>query len=316
MASSLRYTSFALLLLLSLTSTAQLTTNFYSTSCSKLFSTIKPVVQSAITKEKRIGASLLRLFFHDCFVNGCDGSLLLDDTANFTGEKNAVPNKKSVRGFNVIDKIKSAVERACPGVVSCADILAVTARDSVVILGGPNWNVKLGRRDARTASLSAANNNIPQPTFNLSRLVSSFSAKGLSAQEMVALAGAHTIGQAKCTSFRARIYNESNIDSSFAQLRRKKCRISSRNNSLAPIDLQTPTFFDNNYYKNLINLKGLLHSDQQLFSNGSTDSQVRKYVAQPATFSSDFVAAMIKMGDISPLTGSNGEIRKKCRKIN
>lgn len=60
--------------------------------------------------------------------------MLLDDTSNFTGEKKAVPNNNSVRGFEVIDKIKSAVEKACPGVVSCADILAITARDSVVIV--------------------------------------------------------------------------------------------------------------------------------------------------------------------------------------
>ncbi|KAL3834777.1 hypothetical protein ACJIZ3_009513 [Penstemon smallii] len=300
-------------------SSAQLSTNFYSKSCPNLFTTVKSVVNSAIQNEARMGASLLRLFFHDCFVNGCDGSILLDDTSSFTGEKRALPNLNSVRGFNVVDNIKSAVEKACPGVVSCADILAVASRDSVVILGGPNWNVKLGRRDARRASLTAANNNIPPPTSNLNALISSFNSLGLSTKDMVALSGAHTIGQARCTSFRARIYNETNnLDSSLAQTRRGNCpRVAGvGDNNLAPLDLQTSTAFDNNYFRNLVNRRGLLHSDQQLFNGGSTDSIVRTYSNNANTFTSDFVAAMIKMGDIRPLTGSNGEIRKNCRRLN
>ncbi|KAL6126822.1 hypothetical protein ACLB2K_074867 [Fragaria x ananassa] len=288
------------------TSTAQLSSKFYSKSCPRLFSTVKSTVQAAIRNEPRMGASLLRLHFHDCFVNGCDGSVLLDDTANFTGEKNAVPNKNSVRGFNVIDNIKSAVENVCPGVVSCADILAITARDSVAILGGPSWNVKLGRRDARTASQAAANSSIPPPTSNLNQLISRFNALGLSTKDMVALSGSHTIGQARCTTFRARVYNETNnLESSLAQTRKSNCprTTGSGDNNLAPLDLQSPTAFDNNYYKNLIKNRGLLHSDQQLFLNGgSTDSIVRGYSSSQSTFTSDFAAAMIKMGNINPLT--------------
>ncbi|GLT88544.1 hypothetical protein SLE2022_065640 [Rubroshorea leprosula] len=316
--SSCSFVTLAVLVLLFGSTSAQLSTNFYSSSCPKLFSTVKSTVQSAISKEARMGASLLRLFFHDCFVNGCDGSILLDDTSSFTGEKNAAPNKNSVRGFDVVDNIKSAVEKVCPGVVSCADILAITARDSVEILGGPSWNVKLGRRDARTASQAAANNSIPPPTSSLNQLISSFSAVGLSTRDVVALSGSHTIGQARCTSFRARIYNETNIDPSFARTRQGNCprNSGSGDNNLAPLDLQTPTAFDNNYFKNLLNRRGLLHSDQQLFNGGSTDSIVRTYTNNPSTFLSDFVAGMIKMGDISPLTGSKGEIRKNCRRVN
>ncbi|KAL6980811.1 peroxidase [Sarracenia purpurea var. burkii] len=290
-------------------SSAQLSTSFYSKSCPNLFTTVNSVVKSAISKEARMGASLLRLFFHDCFVNGCDGSILLDDTANFTGEKRAAPNLNSVRGFDVVDNVKSAVENVCPGVVSCADILAITSRDSVVILG---------RRDARTASQAAANNSIPPPTSNLTSLISFFNRVGLSTKEMVALSGSHTIGQARCTSFRAHVYNETNIDASFAQTRQSSCpsATGSGDNNLAPLDFQTPTVFDNNYYKNLQNRRGLLHSDQQLFNGGSTDSIVNKYSSSQSTFNSDFVNAMLKMGNISPLTGSNGEIRKNCRKIN
>ncbi|XXG85960.1 hypothetical protein AAC387_Pa11g0955 [Persea americana] len=309
---------FSLLVVFLGSSSAQLSTSYYSKTCPNVFSAVKSTVQSAISNERRIGASLLRLHFHDCFVNGCDGSILLDDTSSFTGEKTAVPNNRSARGFEVVDKIKSAVEKVCPGVVSCADILAIASRDSVVTLGGPTWKVKLGRRDARTASRSAANTNIPPPTSNLNRLISSFSSKGLSAKDMVALSGSHTIGLARCTSFRNRIYNETNIDSSFARTRQSNCprAAGSGDNNLAPLDLQTPTAFNNDYYQNLINRRGLLHSDQQLFNGGSTDSQVRAYYNSPSSFNADFAVAMIKMGDVSPLTGSRGEVRKNCRRVN
>ncbi|KAK1355018.1 Peroxidase [Heracleum sosnowskyi] len=138
-------------------SSAQLRLDFYSDSCPKVSRIVNKEVQRALMNELRIGASLLRLFFHDCFVNGCDGSILLDDTSSFTGEKRAAPNFNSVRVFEVIiDTIKTAVESHCSGIVSCADILAIAARDSVTLLGGPNWRVLLRRRDAMTASQLAA----------------------------------------------------------------------------------------------------------------------------------------------------------------
>jgi peroxidase len=134
---------------------------------------------------------------------------------------------------------------------------------------------------------------------------------------MYLIPGSHTIGQARCLVFRDRIYNETNIDSSFAKLRQDQCpRNTGGRKNLAPLDLQTPTAFDNNYYKNLIKEKGLLHSDQILYNGGSTDSLVKTYSNNAETFNEDFVAAMIKMGDIEPLTGSSGEIRKNCRKAN
>ncbi|GMH10006.1 hypothetical protein Nepgr_011847 [Nepenthes gracilis] len=295
---------------------AQLSSTYYDSSCPKALSTIESGVKSAIRKETRMGASLLRLHFHDCFVNGCDGSVLLDDTANFTGEKTAAPNLNSLRGFNVIDTIKASVEKVCPGVVSCADILAVVARDSVVRLGGQSWTVLLGRRDSTTASLSAANADIPAPTLDLSGLISSFSNKGLTEDEMVALSGAHTIGLARCVTFRSRIYNETNIKSSYAASLKKICPTSGGGNNTAPLDITSPFIFDNAYFKDLIKLEGLLHSDQQLYNNGSADSQVLKYSSSPSTFSTDFGNAMIKMGNLSPLTGSEGQIRTNCRKVN
>ena len=132
------------------------------------------------------------------------------------------------------------------------------------------------------------------------------------------LLGAHTIGKARCVSVRTRIYNDTNIDSSFAEAKQKKCPSinGSGDNNVEVLDLKTPIHFDNKYFKNLIKKKGLLHSDQVLFNGGSTDSLVQTYSENDKAFESDFVAAMIKMGNIKPLTGSKGEIRKKCGRPN
>uniref|UniRef100_A0ACD5ZWP9 Uncharacterized protein n=1 Tax=Avena sativa TaxID=4498 RepID=A0ACD5ZWP9_AVESA len=296
---------------------AQLSTGFYSHSCPDMLTAVRSALHPAIARERRVGASILRLFFHDCFVQGCDASLLLDDAPGFQGEKNATPNKNSARGFEVIDAVKAAVEKACPGIVSCADVLAAAAEESVVFLGGPSWEVKMGRRDSTTASFNGANNDIPPPTSGLANLTSLFAAKGLSQKDMVALSGAHTIGLARCTNFRDHIYNDTDIDAGFAKSRQSDCprATGSGDNNLAPLDLQTPTVFENAYYKNLVQKRALLHSDQELFNGGAADAQVREYVGSQDTFFRDFVAGMIKMGDVAPLTGSNGQIRKNCRRI-
>ncbi|XP_021297004.1 peroxidase P7-like [Herrania umbratica] len=294
----------------------KLSSKYYSSTCPEVLAIVEARVRAAIKKEARMGASLLRLHFHDCFVNGCDGSILLDDNANFIGEKTAAPNNKSVRGFDVVDDIKSKVEKACPGVVSCADILAIAARDSTVMLGGPSWKVKLGRRDSTTASRAAANNSIPAPTFNISRLLSSFAAQGLSLKDLVALSGSHTIGLARCTSFRTHIYNDSNIDASFAKSLQRKCPKTGKDNVHQPLDFQTPTSFDNLYFHNLLKMKGLLRSDQELFNGSSADCLVKRYAADTFAFFQAFAKSMIKMGNIKPLTGRSGEIRTNCRKVN
>uniref|UniRef100_A0ACD5ZX61 Uncharacterized protein n=1 Tax=Avena sativa TaxID=4498 RepID=A0ACD5ZX61_AVESA len=295
---------------------AQLSPSFYSKSCPKLAGIVRSGMASAVQKEKRMGASILRLFFHDCFVNGCDGSILLDDTSSLTGEKNAGPNKNSARGFEVIDAIKTQVEASCKATVSCADILALAARDGVNLLGGPTWNVPLGRKDSRTASQSAANSNLPGPDSGLATLVSMFGNKNLSPQDMTALSGAHTVGRSQCQFFRNRIYNERNVNASFAALRKQTCPLSGGDGNLAPFDVQTADGFDNAYYQNLVAQRGLLHSDQELFNGGSQDALVRTYSNTPTRFSTDFVTAMVKMGNLLPSSGTRTEIRLNCRKPN
>ncbi|KAJ7961114.1 Peroxidase [Quillaja saponaria] len=295
---------------------AQLSPTFYDTSCPGALKVIREEVAAAIRKEKRMGASLLRLHFHDCFVIGCDGSVLLDDTPTFTGEKTAFPNVNSLRGFDVIDKIKSRLESECPGIVSCADILTVAAKDSVNILGGNGWVVPLGRRDSTTASRDIANTDLPGPNLNLSGLAAAFSKKGFNVEELVTLSGAHTFGQARCRFFKNRIYNESNVNPIFAARLKRNCPPTGGDDNLGNLDALTPTAFDNAYYVDLKLKAGLFHSDQQLFNGGPTDHQVFVYSVNPFKFKKDFAKTMVKMGNLSPLTGLNGQIRTSCRSIN
>ncbi|WMV54934.1 hypothetical protein MTR67_048319 [Solanum verrucosum] len=261
-------------------------------------------------------ASLIRLHFYDCFVQGCNASILLDETPTIVSEKTALPNLGSARGYSIIEDAKRELEKTCPGIVSCADILAVVARDASTLVGGPSWTVKLGRRDSTTASHTLAETDLPGPFDPLSGLISGFANKGLTTRDMIALSGAHSIGQAQCFLFRDRIYNNgTHIDAEFASTRRRQCPQEDQNGNLAPLDLVTPNQLDNNYYKSLIQRKALLQSDQVLLSGGSTDSIVTEYTNNPRTFASDFAAAMIKMGDISPLS-QNGIIRTVCGAIN
>ncbi|KAK1603268.1 hypothetical protein QYE76_018124 [Lolium multiflorum] len=303
--------SLALLVALAATAaSAQLSSTFYDTSCPRALATIKSGVAAAVSSNPRMGASLLRLHFHDCFVNGCDASVLLSGN-----EQNAPANAGSLFGFGVIDNIKTQLEGICKQTVSCADILTVAARDSVVALGGPSWTVPLGRRDSTSATGNTG--DLPGPGSSLAQLQAAFAKKNLNTVDMVALSGAHTIGRAQCQNFRSRIYGgDTNINAAFATSLKANCPQSGGNGNLAALDATTANAFDNAYYTNLLSQKGLLHSDQVLFNNGSTDNTVRNFASSAAAFSSAFATAMVKMGNISPLTGTQGQIRLSCSKVN
>lgn len=304
---------------------AQLSPTFYQNTCPNVTSIVGQVIQQALQTDSRIAASLLRLHFHDCFVNGCDGSVLLNDTANFTGEQTAGPNNNSIRGFGVVDNIKTAVENACNGTVSCADILAIAAEQSVSMSSGPSWTVQLGRRDSTTASSSLPNTALPGPTDSLSTIITKFQNVGLSVTDVVALSGGHTFGRGRCTVFSARLYNfngtgnpDPTLNSSYLSTLQSTCPQNGNANTLTSFDPGTPDTFDNNYFINLQNKMGLLQSDQELFSTSgaSTISTVNEYSSSQSDFFSNFSNSMINMGNISPLTGTSGEIRLSCGKVN
>lgn len=103
---------------------------FYSRTCPRAELIVKQTVEAHFNSNPSVAPGLLRMHFHDCFVQGCDASVLIDGANT---EKTAAPNR-GLRGWEVIDDAKTKLEAACPGVVSCADILALAARDSVVLV--------------------------------------------------------------------------------------------------------------------------------------------------------------------------------------
>lgn len=90
--------------------------------------------------------------------------------------------------------------------------------------------------------------------------------------------------------------------------------------TVVALDKSSRDSFDNHYFQNLVNGKGLLQSDQMLYSDdlasSTTKTIVQSYSKNPSLFFTEFANSMIKMGNVSPLTGSNGQVRINCRVVN
>ncbi|GMH24183.1 hypothetical protein Nepgr_026026 [Nepenthes gracilis] len=294
--------------------------DFYSETCPEAESTVREVIKEAMIREPRNAASVMRLQFHDCFVNGCDASLLLDDTPNMIGEKLALSNINSLRSFEVIDEAKEALEKKCPETVSCADIVIMAARDAVALSGGPDWEVKLGRKDSLTASQVESDNIMPSPRANASYLINLFDKFNLSVKDLVALSGSHSIGKARCFSVVYRLYNQSGsgrpdpaMEPSFRERLNKLCPRDGDQNVTGDLD-STPTVFDNQYFKDLVLGRGFLNSDQTLYTFAATRKWVVKFSEDEVGFFDAFVEGMLKLGDLR--SGRPGEIRSNCRVVN
>ncbi|KAK6939310.1 hem peroxidase [Dillenia turbinata] len=282
------------LLVSSVYSAKALSSNYYDHTCPQAESMVSRTVKKAMLSDKTVPAALLRMHFHDCFIRvtpfclafllGCDASVLLNSTSKNQAEKDGPPNI-SLHAFYVIDIAKEEIEASCPGVVSCADILAFAARDAVSLSGGPTWDVPKGRLDGR---ISKANDTLqlPFPTFNISQLQQSFAQRGLSLDDLVAL-------------------------SEFAASLQSVCPMHNKvKNAGANMDT-TPVAFDNGYFELLLQGKSLFSSDQALLTNPKTKALVSKYACSQEEFEKAFVKAMIRM---SSITGGE-EIRRHCRVV-
>lgn len=289
--------------------------SFYHSSCPNLQSLIRKHLHKVFSDDIGLAAGLLRLHFHDCFVQGCDGSVLLDGSASGPSEKEAPPNLSlRAEAFKVIEELRSLVHRHCGSVVSCADIAALAARDAVVLSGGPEYEVPLGRRDGLTfATRNATLENLPAPTSNASVILESLAIKGFDPTDVVALSGGHTIGISHCASFTNRLYPNQDpvMEETFADNLKLTCPTANTDNTTV-LDIRTPNLFDNKYYVDLVNRQGLFTSDQDLFTDKRTKEIVSEFAENQNLFFEKFAEAMVKMGQLGVLTGNNGEIRGNC----
>ncbi|KAL1289613.1 hypothetical protein HN51_058022 [Arachis hypogaea] len=296
---------------------------FYSRTCPRAESIVRSTVRSHVNSDPTLAAKILRMHFHDCFVQGCDGSILVSGPAT---EKTAFANL-GLRGYEIIDDAKTQLEAACPGVVSCADILALAARDSVVLSGGLSWQVPTGRRDGRVSQASDVS-NLPAPSDSVDVQKQKFAAKGLNTQDLVTLVGGHTIGTTQCQFFSNRLFNfngtaaaDPAIDPSFVSNLQALCpqNTGAAANRVA-LDTGSQFKFDSSYFSNLRNRRGILQSDQALWSDPSTKSFVQRYLGLRGflglTFNVEFGKSMVKMSNIGVKTGTDGEIRKICSAFN
>ncbi|CAI0404149.1 unnamed protein product [Linum tenue] len=271
--------SLALLLITIPASRAMLDSHYYDQTCPQAEAIILQTVRNASIYDPKVPARLLRMFFHDCFI------------------------RVSVRSFYVIDDAKAKLEMACPQTVSCADVIAIAARDVVTMSGGPSWDVLKGRKDGRVSKASDTI-NLPAPTFNVSQLIQSFAKRALGVKDLVALSGGHTLGFSHCSSFQNRIRNFSsmhdvdpNMNLQLAEVLRKKCRKPHTDRSAGTFLDSTSSIFDNEYFRQLTQGKGVFGSDQALFIDDR-----------------EFAASMVKLGNVGVI--EKGEVRLKCASVN
>ncbi|KAG2619759.1 peroxidase 21-like [Panicum virgatum] len=296
---------------------------YYSASCPRAEDVVREQVAQLYDKHGNTAVSWLRALFHDCMVGSCDASLLLDTSAAAGVSEKSAPRSFGMRNFKYVDAIKAALERECPGTVSCADVLALAARDGAAALGGPRVAMRTGRLDSRVSRYDEVGRDLPNHNDSVSAVLSRFAAVGVDAEGAVALLGAHSVGRVHCFNLVGRLYPsvDAGIDPAYGAYLRGRCptadaREDTRDVAYARNDRATPMVLDNMYYKNLLARKGLLLVDQRLADDPRTAPFVARMAADNTYFHDRFAAALLTMSENNPLAADEGEVRRDCRFVN
>ncbi|XP_020080605.1 peroxidase 16-like [Ananas comosus] len=297
---------------------AQLDPNYYANICPNLENLVRGAVVKMMSQTPVAAPATLRLFFHDCFVMGCDASIMIISSDGSDEWRNPADFSLKAEGFETVLAAKAAVDGdlQCTNKVSCADILALATRDVVSLSGGPTWPVELGRYDGKVSLGSDV--VLPSPDFNLDQLNGMFGSFGLTQTDMIALSGGHTIGASSCMFFYNRLYpGDPTVSPGFLLQLQQSCPNPLLDpNAFAFLDAATPLQFDNAYFRNLQQGMGLLNSDQVLFNDPRSQGTVNLFASNQSAFFSAFVDAMTRLGRLGTKTAVDGEIRRDCRFVN
>ncbi|KAI3791742.1 hypothetical protein L2E82_05604 [Cichorium intybus] len=294
--------------------------NYYSQSCPDAEEIVKQQVITLYKEHGNTAVSWLRTLFHDCMVKSCDASILLESINGIQSEKTSSRNM-GMRNFKYINTIKDAVESSCPMTVSCADIVALAARDGIVMLGGPHMEMKTGRKDSKESHLAEIDALLPNHNDSMMYVLDRFQSVGVDVEGTVALLGAHSVGRVHCVNLVDRLYPtvDPTLDANFAEYLKRRCPHPDPDPHAVEYsrsDLETPMILDNMYYKNILKNKGLLIVDQQLVSNPITSPFVEKMAADNDYFHDQFSKALLILSENNPVSEDEGEVRRDCRFVN
>lgn len=303
-----------------------LSLDYYAKTCPDFERIMQEIVTPKQMSNPTTAAATLRVFFHDCMVDGCDASVLVkSENTNNTEMNQDINHSLSGDAFDVIVRAKTALEIACPNVVSCSDILATATRHLIKQVGGPYYQVLLGRKDGFISNSSHVEESLTRSNTTMDKMIAAFSKKGFTIREMVALlGGGHTLGFVHCSEFAPRIFNfsaTSEVDPSmnpgFAARLRTLCANYKTNPDMAAfMDPMSPGRFDNNLYLNLMRGLDILPSDHLLVTDLRTKRMVEEYARDQNLFFGDFARAMEKVSVLGVKTGRRGEVRTNCFAFN
>ncbi|KAE8645800.1 hypothetical protein Csa_017313 [Cucumis sativus] len=256
---------------------------FYRATCPQVEFIVRSTVRSHFQLDPSIAPGLLRMHSHDCFVRGCDASVLL---AGPNSERTAVPNRG--RSWEVPTGRRD-------GRVSLV---------SEVKLPGFSDSIEVQKEKFRSMGLNTHDLVTLAGAHTIGTASCRFFSYRLYNFTTVTETGA-----------------DPTLNPSLVERLRDVCPVDGDSSNRFELDIDSAEKFDVSFYKNLRQGGGILESDQMLWNDDSTRPIIQHYLSLKglvgrSSFKVEFGRSMVKMSNAQVKTGLLGEIRRVCSKVN